>query len=100
MHPLEDRLGLIVLGSALSTLGKYWICIGRHWNGRRNCWDVVAINRETGAIIKRHYNGLSEDKMNEAAALAFWEEFHERMTAKRGPSEEDEVDPITIIGPN
>lgn len=90
----EDRIGLVVLGSSMSTTGKYWIGIGHHWAGAHKCTDVLCVNQKTGEIIKRHY------KDNQTEALVFWEQFHEKMTAKRGPSEEDEIDPITIITPN
>lgn len=92
-HPLEDRLGLIVLGSTLSTTGKYWIAIGHHWKGAHQCHDVISVNQQNGEIIKRHYKSKEE-------ALIFWETFYQQMTAPRGPSEEDECDPMTIIKPS
>jgi|SRR5882724_5614641 len=93
-HSVKGRLPeeFTAIDEAVSTSGKYAIAFGQHFRPMI-CYDVVAVNRYTGECVRRHYDRKDE-------AMTYWQMFKEGMTAKRGPSEEDEHAGFKIFGPN
>lgn len=89
-----SRLGCIVLSDAISTTGKYYLFLGQHLVKGFPCYDVVAMARTgqtRGVAVHRHYNDPSlSSEANKAAALAYWDEFREKMTRPRPNDLSDE----------
>ena len=79
----------VVTKEETSGSGKYRIFLGHHFVQGHTCYDVGAINRETGEIISRHYldNGKGNPK---AEALAVYHEFAKGML--KGPQNEEQED--------
>lgn len=80
------------IDEAVSTSGRYAIAFGQHFRPMI-CYDVIAVDRRTGECTRRHYDAKDE-------AMTYWQTFKQGMTAKRGPSEEDEHAGFKIFGPN
>jgi hypothetical protein len=80
------------INETVSTTGKYAIAFGQHF-APDLCYDVIALNRVTGEAKRVHFKSAKD------RALTCWNDFRNQMTAKRGPSEEDEIDHYQIFGP-
>lgn len=92
-----SKLNCVVLADAISTTGKYYIFLGEHYVKGIQCYDVAALARTDqvdvfakGVVIRRHYRDKAE-------ALAYWQEFRDKMTAPRPDDESDEPLPRSII---
>jgi hypothetical protein len=85
----DKKLDLFILGSVVSTSGKYKIFYGQHYGKGVNCYDVGSTNLRTGETTRRHY--LSKEE-----AIRFYDEFRTRMTEKAKPEETDERDRYEI----
>jgi hypothetical protein len=81
------------INETVSTTGKYAIAFGQHFRPEI-CYDVVALNRETGECKRVHWGDKKDQCMN------MWNDFRNAMTAPRGPSEEDEPSGFQIFGPD
>lgn len=87
------KVDIVILGSAVSTSGKYGLFLGEHYISGFPCYDVGAFNKASGEIVRRHYR-------DKAQALCFWEDFQTQMTAPAGEEESNEKDIFRIIEPN
>lgn len=85
----DKKLDLFILGSVVSTSGKYKIFYGQHYKQGAACYDVGTTNLETGETTRRHYPSKEE-------AIRFYDDFRSRMTEKAKPEETDERDRYTI----
>ena len=88
-HPEE----FTPIDEAVSTIGKYAIAFGQHFRPTL-CYDVLALNRDTGECIRRHYGDRKDE------ALAYWQWFKQTMTGPRTPSEEDEQHVLHEFAPS
>jgi hypothetical protein len=72
-----------------SYTGKYTLFYGHHYVKGKICYDVGAINRETGEITTRHYidEGRGDPK---AEALRIFDRFAKGLTTK--PAHEEQLD--------
>ena len=85
---------LVFLDKVESWSGKYFCFYGLHYVKGKTCYDVGSSNRETGEVVRRHYN---EDNnfAPEASAKTFWEEFRQKMV--QAPSEPEELSELEKI---
>lgn len=81
------RPSLVMLDSFVSHSGRYFCFFGLHYKTGKTCYDVGYSNKQTGEIIRRHYNE-DENLAPEASAKTYWEEFKEKMQRKL-PLEEE-----------
>lgn len=79
----------IIEDYALSFTGKYWGFLGSHFHAGIKCWQVGAVNTETGETTARHYN--EKETVNETLAKheahKAWEEL--RAGLQRKPTAEE-----------
>jgi hypothetical protein len=94
----QRKPDIAILSEAVSWSGKYRVFLGQHFVEGHLCFDVGAINNQTGMITTRHYLGRTEleAKLQKADALAFWNDFRDKMLRKPESEETDERDQITI----
>lgn len=81
---------IVIITKALSTSGKYEIFYGEHIRAGKQCFDVGSLNGKSGEIVRRHYSTKEE-------ALAFWEDFHQRMTSPDSIPDENEGEKYVIL---
>lgn len=95
-----SKLDRIILAQCLSTSGKYQLFLAEHILHGKFCYDVAALNKETGLIVSRHYNLSKEDSVNKAEALRIYDQYRENLQAPAKPQEGDDNDPLIYIEPN
>ena len=85
----------VVVKEEVSWSGKYKIFFGHHFPKGKKCFDVGAINKETGEITTRHYNETRFDQADvqaKAEALRVYDELSQGM--RRKPQSEETDDSI------
>lgn len=93
-----SKLGCVVLSDCISTTGKYYCFLGEHLVQGKPCYDVAAMavtsridEASAGVAIRRHHHD------RKAEALAYWQEFRDKMTAPRPNDESDEPKERMVI---
>jgi hypothetical protein len=81
----------VVLKEVLSDSGKYKLYYGHHFVKGKMCYDVGAINQETGEILARHYLDTGKGTPK-SEALRIYNEYEKVLTRRAQHQERDDND--------
>ncbi len=101
MQITPDRIERVILASVQSTSGKYRLILAQHIVHGMFCYDVLSLNNLTSEVLCRHYNNQPcSDEANKAAALAYYDEMRDKLTAPRAEDESDEPkEEMNVVSP-